>query len=193
MISIKEGDWVRIPSLWPGIWKVSRTLGGFKEDRWSLDDPLQPSKRTLVFCHRLLNDSWQRSFSHQCCEISLINPLSPPDLKKLGVLLSENPKLVAAFEKYQSATKGIDLVANLGFGGFNKKEIGEFSRICAAMLAERIDTGLTMDDVLRELRERGLDSNMGKLPQQATLQLVSGRHELRGDRFVYRRYRTLGF
>ena len=146
-----------------------------------------------MFCHRLFNDSWQRSFSHQCCEITLIRVLAPPDLEKLQALLSTNPKLQAAFEKYQTSTKAIDLVANLGFGGFNEKHVKEFPRICSDIFADRIDAGLTMDDVLNLLREGGLDSYNGKLPQQATLQLVSAGHELRGDRFVYRRFKTLGF
>ena len=52
--------------------------------------------------------------------------------------------------------------------------------------------GLTMDEVLGTLREDGIETHRGKLPQQVTLQLISADHELRGDRFLYRRYRTLG-
>ena len=192
MISIKAGDWVRVPSLWRGVWMVGRVLE-FKEDRWSLDDPLKPSNRTLVFCYRLFNDSWQRSFFHQSCDISLVCTLSAPDLKKVNALLSENAKLLAAFKKYQASAKPIDLVANLGFGGMDEKEVAEFPGICAEMRGERIGAGLTMDDVLHLLRERGLDSKSGECPQQATLQLICEGHELRGDRFVYRQYRTLNF
>jgi hypothetical protein len=100
--------------------------------------------------------------------------------------------LLAAFEKYQAKTKPIDLVANLGFGELSDKEASEFPRVCARLIAERIDAGLTMDDVLKLLRESGLDSYRRKFPQQVTLQLISRDHELRGDRFVYRGYRTLG-
>jgi hypothetical protein len=193
MNSIKVGDWVRIPELWPGIWMVYRTLSGFRDERWSLDKPLKPANKTYVFFFRLCNDSWQRSFYHESCEISLVRRLSPPDLKKLKALLSANPKLLAAFEKYKSSTKPINLVANIGFGGMNEEEKKEFPRVCAEMLADRIDVGLTIDDVLRMLRERGLDSRQGEMPQQATLQLTCVDHELRGDRFLYRRFRTLGF
>ena len=192
MISIKAGDWVRVPSLWRGVWMVGRVLE-FKEDRWSLDDPLKLSNRTLVFCHRLFNDSWQRSFFHQSCDISLVCSLSAPDLKKVNALLSENAKLLAAFKKYQASAKPIDLVANLGFGGMDEKEVAEFPGICAEMLGERIGAGLTLDDVLHLLRGRGLDSKSHELPKQSTLQLICGGHELREDRFVYRRYRTLKF
>jgi len=123
----------------------------------------------------------------------LTRTLSTPDSKKLEALLSANPRLLAAFEKYQTAAKAIDLVANLGFGGLDKKEVEEFPHICADILADRIDAGLTMDDVLSLLRKHGLDSKMHELLQQTTLQLISKGHEIRGDRFIYRQYRTLNF
>jgi hypothetical protein len=107
--------------------------------------------------------------------------------------VSANPKLLAAFEKYKAKTKPIDLVANLGFGGMNEEEKQAFPRACADMLAGRIEAGLTIDDVLRLLQERRLDSKMGELSQQATLQLTCEGHELHGDRFIFRRFRTLGF
>jgi hypothetical protein len=193
MNSIKVGDWVRISELWPGIWLVYRSLSGFKEDRWSLDDPLKPSPKTLLFCHRLLNDSWQRSFSHQSCSSSLVHLLSLPDSKRLQELLQENPKLLAAFEKYKAKTKPIDRVANLRFGEMNEAEKKAFPRACAEMLADRIGAGLTMDEVLRLVQQHGLDSKMNASLQQATLQLTCEGHELRGDRFTFRRFRTLGF
>jgi hypothetical protein len=111
----------------------------------------------------------------------------------MKALLSAKQKLLAAFEKYRTATKAIDLVANLGFGGLNKKQVKEFPRMCADIFADRIDAGLTMDDVLHLLHERGLDLKMNELLQQVTLQLISEGHELRDDRFVYRQFRTLRF
>jgi len=193
MISVKVGDWLRIPMLWPGIWRASRVLTGFKEDRWSLDDPLKSSRSSLVFCHRLVNDAWERSFSHQSCEISLIRTLEPSERKRIDRLLSSDHKLAAAFEKYQATTKPINLIANLGFGGLSKKEAREFPHACARLLTAHINTGLTMDDVLNLIRNSGLDSHKHKLPQQRTLQLISVNHELRGDRFVYRQFRKLDF
>jgi hypothetical protein len=61
------------------------------------------------------------------------------------------------------------------------------------LLADRIADGLTMDEVLRILQDSWLGAHRRKFPNQATLQLASPGHELRGDRFVYRSYRTLGF
>ena len=190
---LTAGDWVRVPALWPGIWRVYRVLSGFKEDRWSLDDPLRPSQRTIVFCHRLVNDSWKRSFSHQSCEGSLTHPVARAERDRIGMLLSSDKKLAAAFKKYQDTVKSIDLVANLGFGEFSEQESKEFPNRCAALLGERIDGGLTMDEVLSILQENELAAHQHKSPKQATLQLISPNHELKGDRFVYRRYGTLAF
>jgi hypothetical protein len=50
-----------------------------------------------------------------------------------------------------------------------------------------------MDEVLGILRDSWLGVHRRKVPIQATLQLVSPGHELQGDRFLCRRYRTLGF
>ena len=193
MTSIATGDWLRIPSLWPGIWRVSRVLTGFKEDRWSLDEPLKPSERSIVFCHRIVNETWQRSFSHQSCEISFVRQPSSDDREKLKSLLASDTKLLAAFEKYRTTTKTNDLVANVGFGELSAQQASDFPRLCDEMLAGRIDTGLTMDEVLRLLRENSLDSYKHKFPQQTSLQLTSVNHELLGDRFLYKRYRTLAF
>jgi hypothetical protein len=108
-------------------------------------------------------------------------------------MLSCEKKLAAAFDKYRTTRKTIDLVANLGFGELSEKEAEEFPSTCTKLLAERIGAGLTMDDALSLIRESALDSHRHKFPQQATLQLISANHELRGTRFVYRRYKTLAF
>jgi hypothetical protein len=191
--SIQTGDWVRIPSLWPGVWKVYRVLSGFTEDRWSLDEELKPPGRCLLFCYRLVNDSWRRSFFHQCCDTSLARAISSDDRKRAEDLLSSDTKVARAFEKYQAAAKPIDLVANLGFGEFKDTELEVFPPTCGRLLADCIADGLTMDEVLGILRDSWLGAHRRKFPNQATLQLVSPGHELRGDRFVYRSYRTLGF
>jgi hypothetical protein len=125
--SIQTGDWIRVPSLWPGVWRVYRVLSGFREDRWSLDEELKLAGRCLLFCYRLVNDSWRRSFFHQCCDTSLARALSPDDRKKVEDLLSSDMKVARAFEKYQAAAKPIDLVANLGFGEFKDSELEVFS------------------------------------------------------------------
>jgi hypothetical protein len=108
-------------------------------------------------------------------------------------MLSREKKLAAAFDKYQTTKNTIDLVANLGFGELSEKEAKKFPSMCTKLLTEHIGAGLTMDDTLSLIRESGLDSHRHKFPQQATLQLISTNHELRGYRFVYRQYKTLAF
>jgi hypothetical protein len=190
-MEIDTGDWIRITPLWPGIWNVYRVLAGFNENRWSLNEPLRRSEHTLVFCHRLVSDSWKRSFSHQCCDFSYVRPLDGDDRRQLDLLLSSDDKLRIAFEKYQTAHDVIDLVANISFGGMPDRSLNGFSDLCNQMLARRIGVGMTIDEVLGALREVGLDKYQRALPRQVTLQLVSVNHELRDDEFVYRRYRAL--
>ncbi len=107
--------------------------------------------------------------------------------------MSSNRKLAVAFEKYRNKTEPMDLIANLGFGQLTEKEKENFEQVCSRILVERLQVGLTMDEVLVFLAESGLDSYRHKFPQLLTLQLASIDHELRGDRFVYRKYRLLPF
>jgi len=190
-IAIEPGSWVRIGQLWPGIWQVFRIITNFRENRWALEEPSVTSPRTLVFCHRIANDSWKRSFSFQSCEISYVKALEPNELRQLKKNLLSDLKLLTAFEKYRATVKPIDLVANLSFGNLGDKGVKQFLNRCDKMLANRIDIGVTLDEVLALLHAEGLDSHTRKYPVQATLQLVSPNHELRGDEFVYRRYRVL--
>ena len=117
--------------------------------------------------------------------------LEPHERQKIEDLLSSDSKLRSAFEKYRANTKAIDLVANLGFGNLSDQEARDFPRRCAQMLESRVRAGLTMDDVLDLLVETGLEPHRGRFPQQATLQFISIGHELRRERFLYRRFRTL--
>jgi hypothetical protein len=192
-IAIKHGDWVRITPLWPGIWKVYRILAGFKEFQCSLDEPETTSNRVIVFCHRVVNDSWKRSFSHNCCEVSLIRPVSPDERKRITGLLSSDQKLRTAFEKYQSKQNRIDSITNISFGGLTEDSLRDFAGLCHQIFSHRIDNGINLREVLVALREHGLYQLMHELPRQVTLQLISINHELRGDEFVFRQFRVLNF
>jgi hypothetical protein len=70
-----------------GFWKVWRVLDGFNELRFSLDAPKLPSSRTLVFSHRLVNNSWKRSFSTECAEASLVKRISTDEESRIEELL----------------------------------------------------------------------------------------------------------
>src|SRR5260370_33390749 len=100
--SIQTGDWIRIPSLWPGIWKVYRVLSGFTEDRWSLDEELRPPGRCLLFCYRIVNDSWRRPFFHQCCDKMLSRAVLSGDRKRVEELLLSEMNVSRACETYQA-------------------------------------------------------------------------------------------
>ena len=185
------GDWVRLTPLWPGIWKVYRVLADFKEDECFLHAPLRQSEPVLLFCHRLVNDSWKRSFAHHICERSHASQIATEDNNRIHRLLSLDGKLRKAFEQYGAKQARIDLVVNIGLGGFAKKEIADFGERCRRILAARIQAGLTIREVLQLLAEHGMEENRHELPRQMTLQLVCINHELRGDEFVHKEYRVL--
>jgi len=145
----------------------------------------------MVFCHRIVNDSWKRSFSHQSCDASLTRTLPASEQEKIETLLAADKRLLTAFGKYQATAKTIDLVANLGFGGLDEGKARGFPNSCDKLLADRIEAGLNMDDVLTLLRSSWLDAHRHRLPQQVTLQLIARGYEVRDGRFVYRRYRSL--
>lgn len=190
---VAPGDWIRIPSLFPGVWLVSRVLSRFYEHRWSLDNPKQMSGRTLVFCDRLVNDTWNRSFSRQCCEASYASHLNKEDGTKLRALVGGDSKLMSAFEKYRASKSPLDLIANISMGKLADHDVSSFQQLCSDMLASRIASGITLDEVLTLLRERDLEKHIAATPIQVTLQLTSKGHELRGGDFLYRTYRILGF
>lgn len=152
--NVQPGDWIQISQLFPGIWKVSRVLSGFKEHRWSLNEPSVISLRTVVFCHRIVNDSWKRSFAFQCCELSYVSKLTLEDLVHLEALLVADTKLSKAFDKYKDSCKTLGSIANLAFGGFSDQEVTQFSDKCDEMLASRIDNGVTLDEVLACISHR---------------------------------------
>ena len=169
----EPGEWVRMPQLGQGIWKVYRVLAGFKEFRWSLTEPSVTSPRTIVFCHRLVNDSWKRSFTFNSCEASYLTPFDDVDRQKVDSLLASDKKLADAFEKLQATKNSLDLVGNLAFGGLGEEAVRHFPDSCNEMLGSRIQEGVTLDEVLGLLQQNGLDSHMSKYPNQVTLQLVS--------------------
>jgi hypothetical protein len=149
------------------------------------------STRTLIFCQRVFNDSWKRSFSYQSCEVSLVRHLADEEQTQLNALMASDSKLRSAFAEYQRTHASIDLIANLSLGALGDEVIARFPSLCDEMLASRIADGVTLDEVLKLVGERDLEKHIRMIPKQRTFQLVCVNHELRGSEFVYRRYRTL--
>jgi hypothetical protein len=128
-MTINRGTWVRLPSLWPGIWRVSRVLSGFNEIQWDIDAAPVRSSQTLLFCDRIVNDKWNRSFATQSCEISYAVPLSSDELNELESHLAAG--LMDSFQKYQSTPHPIHLIANISLGGM-PDELANQSPPCAS-------------------------------------------------------------
>jgi hypothetical protein len=190
---VQVGDWIKVSALFPGIWRIYRVLTGFKNFEWNPDKPIHKASQTLVFSHRLANDGWKRSFSHQCVDLSLVQPLAADEINRVKALLSSDSKLAKAFEQYQSKQNRIDQIANISFGGLSEDGKKNFPAQCNAMLAERIQNGITLPDMVALLKENSLDQNRHELPRQVTLQLTCINHELQGEEFLFREYRTLNF
>lgn len=187
--SVKVGDWVRSYSM--GIGRVWRVLSGFNELRCSLDAPKTPSSRTLVFSHRLVNVSWKRSFSKECAEASLIHRVSLDEESRIQELLEPNTPLKKAFEKYCAANSSPDLVVNVGLGEIPDTDRDRLRAACNLHLGASVEKGMTMDEVLAELRNAGFYDCIAKTPKSATIQLISANHEVRDHEFVLRYSRVL--
>jgi hypothetical protein len=193
MIHVQPGDWVRLPQVFPGIWRVYRVLTGIKMFEWDPDRPIYKTNSTLVFCHRLVNDAWKRSFSHQSCDLSLVNSLASNEIERVEALLLSDNRLNKAFEQYQGQQRRIDMAANISFGGLSADGVKSFPAQCNAMLAGRINNGITLPEVMVLLKANGLDKHLHEIPQLVTLQLGCINHELRGSEFLFREYKTLYF
>ena len=188
---LKVGDWVRSYSM--GIWRVWRVLNGFNELRFSLDAPKRPPSRTLVFAHRLVNNSWKRSFSKECAEASLVSRISPDEESIIQGLLESNTQLKKAFEKYRAENSTLNLVVNVSLGQIPGSDREQLRAACDLHLGGSIENGLTMDEVLAALREAGYYECIGKTPIKATVQLISADHEVRDHEFLLRYKRILNF
>jgi hypothetical protein len=189
--TVNIGDWVHSYSM--GIWRVSRVLSGFNDLRYSLDTPKTASLRTLVFSHRLVNTSWKRSFSVECADLSLVSPVSQDERSKIQEMLESVPGLEKAFEKYQAAHGSPDLVVNIGLGGLPDGDRERLRTACAGHLGVSAEMGMTMDQVLVALKAAGYYCCIGKMPNSATVQLVSKGHEVQDCEFVLRYNRVLDF
>lgn len=188
-MTIKDGAWVRLRSLWPGIWRVSRVLSGFNEIQWDLDATPVRSSRTLLFCDRVVNDKWKRSFATQSCEISYAAPLSSDELSELESHLDAG--LTDSFREYQSTPHPINLIANISLGGMPDELANQFPSVCERILAARIGEGLTVPETLKLLAAEDLMRYKSQNPTRVTLQLTCVDHEINLNEFVFREFRIL--
>lgn len=98
---IKIGDWVRIQQ--SGIWRVVRIQPVLRCDPVSG----KPENQTLVFVHRIANDSFKKSFSASVVDATLVRPLSKARILKI----EKDSNLLEQFELYRPDP--IDAIFNL--------------------------------------------------------------------------------
>jgi hypothetical protein len=168
---------------------VSRALSGFNEIQWDLDATPIRSSRTLLFCDRVVNDKWKRSFATQSCEISYAAPLSSDEVNELESHLDAG--LTESFRKYQSNPHPIHLIANISLGGMPDELVSDLPSMWERILAPRIGPGLTIPEVLKLLAAEDLIRYKSQNPTRGTLQLTCVDHEIKLNEFVFREFRML--
>lgn len=181
-------EWV-VSDYSTGVWRVFRVERDFYEFRYRLTDPKVKS-RTLVFAARLANDAWKRSFATEVWSAGLVHPLDPDRSDRLELMLAADPDLLAEFDRY--SPKPLDLLCNLRFSS-SPAGFEAFRQEIDNMLGDRIESGLTLDDILGVIASSKLKDRQNRNPGGATLQLNSPNHLRRGDEFVFTSFRTLNF
>lgn len=82
---------------------------------------------------------------------------------------------------------------NLSLGQIPDSDREQLRAACAVYLGVSTKHGMTMDEVLAALRNAGYYEHSGKLPINATIQLLSVDHEVRNHEFLLRYQRVLDF
>ena len=73
---------------------------------------------------------------------------------------------------------------NVSLGQLPGSDRERLKTACDLHLGSSIESGLTMDEVLAALRTAGYYECIGKIPTNATVQLISVDHEVRDHEFL---------
>ncbi|WP_394173264.1 hypothetical protein [Thalassotalea litorea] len=174
--NLQVGDWVR--SYGSGIWKIHRILELSDFNFASMCD----EKRTIVFCCRFVNDSFNRSFTTECCDSSLVSHLDVAQTRKLSIFIDDNPELIAKFNAYKP--KSIDAVLN---ARVQIPETNSTDKLEAALSGLE---SLTAEDVFEKLQKLGIEA---KQVPNWTAQFISRGHETADDKLLYNFSKLLCF
>jgi hypothetical protein len=92
---MEVGDWVNSYSA--GVWRIYRIqkINSINIGTKELES------RIAIFSARFLNRSFKRSFTQEVCDKSFVYPLDKNEKNKLDQFLSENPKVLKAFDDYK--------------------------------------------------------------------------------------------
>jgi hypothetical protein len=117
---IKPGKWVMSYS--PGIWQVFRVVKYKVRDVGSRKE----AEHTMVFSKRFISKSGKPSFSEECCELSLVEPIDDDVKRKLESFIAENPAAWKRFEAYEP--KQIDMIYNARISIPEEKTVESFEK-----------------------------------------------------------------
>lgn len=178
---VQIGDWVRTHS--KGVWRVERAVPDHYEPRYSLSDQKQLYVGTLFLLKRLLNDKWRTAFETTAAHESLVKPLTKADSGRLQKYLAGNDAILAEFESY---SRPVDAILNLGFALPRRSDFAKFEREFESAFSDPLAKGATSDAILKVIAQSSFASCFGGRPHDATLQFVCKDHEIRRRNLIYR-------
>jgi hypothetical protein len=172
--SLQVGDWCY--AFHPGIWQIFRIIRDlegflFPQMTWGR------STRTTLFVKRFVNTGLNRSFRSECCDESLIRPVSSTGMRQLEGLIARHPRLHAAFLTYRPPC--VDSILNLS---------SSLDAAISAKVASENLAGLSSCDqeqVYRALIAAGVADTLNQNPRRSTFQFVSREHLVIDNRLRY--------
>ena len=180
-MNVKIGDWVRTHS--KGIWRIERAVPEHYEPRYSLSDQKQLYQGTLFLLKRLLTEKWKPAVETTAAHETMVKPLTKADFKKLQKCLADNDTILTEFD---SATRPVDAILNLGFALPRRSDYALFKREFEAAFSDPLANGATSDSILKVIAKSNFASYLGERPRDATLQFVSKDYEVRRRNLIYR-------
>lgn len=185
-LPIDVNDWVYTDS--PGVWRVFRVLQGIQKMRFTLQDRKRVDRRRLVFSKRLVDNSWNPTFTNAMANAEFVRPLSAEDQKRLENFIIENPHTLQEFDAFEprevdsALDLRLDVPTSTGKDGALRLINDTFAGIGA---------GMTNDEVLQRLEASPLASYVTEMGGNATLRLLSKGHEIQNSEYVFRNVELL--
>ncbi|MGD8567898.1 MAG: hypothetical protein PVJ39_07410 [Gammaproteobacteria bacterium] len=182
----KIGNWVT--SYTAGYWKLVKIIDPFYVDRKDLKEEKRLKEDQIAIVARICTENFKRSFKTESCSIGFIEALDDEQVKKINAFLSENPKILKAFENYK--IKNLNHTQSIDFALPQNMSDEWFSEIANKILERVIESGLTNDEVLRKIENTELKKYKCEYPISPTnsIILVGDNFELKDKELLYRSY-----
>ena len=173
---MKIGDFVH--SYTKGFWQIYRI-----EKYKSINQQTGKKERIeTVFLKRFVSESYKKSFTEECCDISFVVPLSKDEKIELNNFIEENQDLFEKFNQY--SPKRIDSVLNMHIRKLNSDETQKVKTI----FSEK--NKLPYKNIKKLIKENNLNREHGF---GWTLQFVSDNFEIKNGVLIYKFSKILEF